>query len=134
MNDPRDLFLRSNIMPQAPHTQVLATNDHTFDEQVLKSPKPVLVDFWAEWCGPCKAISPVIEAVAARYGEQLSVVTLDADVNPATLAAYGIRGIPTLMLFKDGEVCATHVGSLATSQLEAFLESHLLARSHTPGK
>ncbi|RIX46862.1 MAG: thioredoxin [Rhodocyclales bacterium GT-UBC] len=112
-------------MQQSSPSQVFATDDRTFDEKVLKSAKPVLVDFWAEWCAPCKAVSPAVEAVAAGYGERLDVATLDVDANPATLAAYGIRGIPTLMLFKDGEVRATHVGSLATSQLEAFLETHL---------
>ena len=115
-------------MQQSIHTQVFVTSDQTFDDQVLKSAKPVLVDFWAEWCGPCKAVSPAVEAVVACYDEQLDVATLDVDANPATLAAYGIRGIPTLMLFKEGEVCATHVGSLPPSQLKAFLDTHLASR------
>ena len=100
-------------------------NDQSFDLDVLKSEAPVLVDYWAEWCGPCKMIAPILEEVSRDYGEKLQVTKLNVDENQAVAAKYGIRGIPTLMLFKGGELAATKVGALNKSQLTAFLDGHL---------
>ncbi len=99
--------------------------DAEWDEKVLGSDTPVLVDYWAEWCGPCKMIAPILEEVADEYESRVKVVKIDIDANQQTPPKYGIRGIPTLMLFKDGEVEATKVGALSKSQLEAFLDSHI---------
>jgi thioredoxin 1 len=99
--------------------------DANFEAEVLHSAKPVLVDYWAEWCGPCKAIAPVIELTAATYGDRLGVAKLNIDENQAITGKYGIRGIPTLMLFKDGEVVATRVGALSAAQLAGFLDANL---------
>jgi len=99
--------------------------DTNFDAEVLQSTKPVLVDYWAEWCGPCKMIAPVLDEIANEYGEKLKVVKLNIDENQSTPPKYGIRGIPTLMLFKDGNVEATKVGALSKSQLTAFIDSHI---------
>ena len=107
------------------NSHIVHTSDATFDADVLQSEKPVLLDFWAEWCGPCKAIAPVLEDVAAAYRDRLRVVKLNVDENGATPAKFNIRGIPTLMLFKNGAVEAQKVGSLSKSQLTAFLDSHL---------
>jgi thioredoxin 1 len=99
--------------------------DSSFDTEVLQTATPVLVDYWADWCAPCKAIAPILEEIATEYGNQLKVVKLNIDENQATPTQYGIRGIPTLMLFKEGEVEATKVGAVSKSQLCAFIDSHL---------
>lgn len=100
-------------------------SDDSFDSDVLKSDVPVLVDYWAEWCGPCKVIAPVLEEIASEYDGKMKVCKLDIDANEATPPKYGIRGIPTLMLFKNGNVEATKVGALSKSQLTAFLDSNI---------
>ena len=99
--------------------------DETFEEEVIQSNLPVLVDYWAEWCGPCKVIAPVLEEIASEYDGKIKVCKLDIDANEATPPKYGIRGIPTLMLFKNGNVEATKVGALSKSQLTAFLDSNI---------
>ena len=99
--------------------------DSSFDSEIKGSQVPVLVDYWAEWCGPCKMIAPILEDVAKEYQGRVRVAKLNIDENPQTPPKFGIRGIPTLMLFKGGEVEATKVGALSKSQLAAFLDSHL---------
>ena len=100
-------------------------SDDSFEEDVLKSDKPVLIDYWAEWCGPCKMIAPVLDEIATEYSDRVKVVKLNIDDNPETPPKYGIRGIPTLMLFKDGQVEATKVGAVSKSQLTAFIDGNL---------
>lgn len=100
-------------------------SDDSFGTDVLKSDKPVLVDYWAEWCGPCKMIAPLLDDIASDYAGRLKVVKLNIDDNQKTPASYGIRGIPTLMLFKNGNVEATKVGALSRSQLITFIDSNL---------
>ncbi|MCC6301962.1 MAG: thioredoxin TrxA [Gammaproteobacteria bacterium] len=100
-------------------------SDGEFEQQVLKSDLPVLVDFWAEWCGPCKMIAPILDEIADAYAGKLTVAKLNIDDNPATPPRYGIRGIPTLMLFKNGNVEATKVGAVSKSQLSAFIDSNI---------
>jgi len=97
--------------------------DDTFEPEVLKSDTPVLVDYWAEWCGPCKSIAPILDEVAKEYGGRLKIAKINVDENQLTPAKFGIRGIPTLMLFKNGNVEGTRVGALTKSQLTAFLDS-----------
>ncbi len=99
--------------------------DGTFDAEVLQSQTPVLLDYWAEWCGPCKMIAPILDEVAKEYEGKLKIAKLNIDENQDTPAKFGIRGIPTLMLFKGGNVEATKVGALSKSQLTAFLDSNL---------
>ncbi|MGB1556640.1 MAG: thioredoxin TrxA [Oceanococcaceae bacterium] len=99
--------------------------DGSFDADVLQSPTPVLVDFWAEWCGPCRMIAPVLEALAPEYDGRLKIVKLNIDDNEQTTARFGVRGIPTLMIFKGGEVAATKVGALSKAQLAEFVESSI---------
>ncbi|HEB96107.1 MAG TPA: thioredoxin TrxA [Sedimenticola thiotaurini] len=105
--------------------QIVHLSDDSFESEVLKSSVPVLVDYWAEWCGPCKMIAPVLDEIAGEYADRLKVAKLNIDDNPNTPPRYGIRGIPTLMLFKDGEVEATKVGAVSKSQLTAFIDSNL---------
>lgn len=100
-------------------------SDASFDADVLKAAGPVLVDYWAEWCGPCKMIAPVLDEIAGTYEGKLTIAKLNIDDNQETPAKHGVRGIPTLMLFKDGEVAATKVGALSKSQLQAFLDANI---------
>lgn len=104
---------------------ILYVTDDTFEDNVLKAGQPVLVDYWAEWCGPCKMIAPVLDEIADDYLGKLTVAKLNIDENPTTPQHYGVRGIPTLMLFKDGEVEATKVGMVSKSQLAEFIDSNL---------
>jgi thioredoxin 1 len=105
--------------------KIVHVTDGSFEEDVLKAEDPVLVDYWAEWCGPCKAIAPILGEIAEEYAGRLKIAKLNIDENPSIPPKYGIRGIPTLMLFKDGNVEATKVGALSKSQLAAFLDSNI---------
>ncbi|MDP7488935.1 MAG: thioredoxin TrxA [Arenicellales bacterium] len=105
--------------------KIIHVSDDSFEQEVLESDKPVLIDYWAEWCGPCKMIAPVLDELADEYADKVQVAKLNIDDNPATPPKYGIRGIPTLMLFKNGEVEATKVGAVSKTQLAAFLDEHL---------
>ena len=100
-------------------------SDESFEEEVLQSEQPVLIDYWAEWCGPCKIIGPVLDEIATEYSNRLKVVKLNIDDNPQTPPKYGIRGIPTLMVFKNGQVEATKVGAVSKAQLTAFLDDSI---------
>ena len=104
---------------------IVHTTDDAFETDVINADKPVLVDYWAEWCGPCKMIAPILDEIATEYADKIKVCKIDIDSNQATPPKYGIRGIPTLMLFKNGEVEATKVGALSKSQLAAFLDSNI---------
>ncbi len=106
-------------------TAISHVSDDTFENDVLNSDVPVLVDYWAEWCGPCKVIAPVLEEIASEYDGKMRICKLDIDENEATPPKYGIRGIPTLMLFKNGQVEATKVGAVSKSQLTDFLDSNI---------
>jgi thioredoxin 1 len=106
-------------------SEIVYVSDDSFEDDVLKSEIPVLVDYWAEWCGPCKMIAPILEEIVGEYTGKLKVAKLNIDENSATPPKYGIRGIPTLMIFKDGDVEATKVGALSKSQLTAFIDSNL---------
>ncbi|MEJ2384746.1 MAG: thioredoxin TrxA [Xanthomonadales bacterium] len=102
--------------------KITHVTDSTFDSEVLNSDVPVLVDYWAEWCGPCKMIAPIVDEIADEYGERLKVAKMDIDSNMMTPPQYGIRGIPTLMIFRDGKVQATKVGAVSKGQLKAFID------------
>lgn len=104
---------------------VHSTSDADFEEEVLNAEHPVLVDFWAEWCQPCKMISPIVDEIAKEYANRLKVMKMNVDDNVETPARYGVRGIPSLLLFKDGNVVATKVGALSKSQLSTFLDENL---------
>ena len=100
-------------------------SEHSFEKDVIESDLPVLVDFWAQWCGPCKAIAPVLEEIAGQYKDRLRIAKLDVDQNPATPPRFGVRGIPTLILFQSGQVKATQVGLLSRNELVSFIDNHL---------
>ncbi len=104
---------------------IVYVSDATFDSEVLQSTTPVLVDYWAEWCGPCKMIAPILDDVAKEYSGKLKIAKLNIDENQDTPPKYGIRGIPTLMLFKNGNVEATKVGALSKTQLAAFIDANI---------
>ncbi|MBT4018815.1 MAG: thioredoxin TrxA [Alphaproteobacteria bacterium] len=98
-------------------------SDDTFESEVLQSSKPVLVDYWAEWCGPCKQIAPALEEISGELGDRVTIAKLNIDDHPVTPTKFGVRGIPTLMLFKDGQVAATKVGALPKNKLQEWIES-----------
>jgi thioredoxin 1 len=102
-----------------------AVTDETFDHEVIKSDLPVLVDFWAEWCGPCRSIAPAIEELAKDYAGKLKVAKVNVDENPMTPSTYAVRGIPTLIIFKNGQPAATQVGALPKSALKSWIEKNL---------
>ncbi len=104
---------------------IVHVSDESFEQEVLNASEPVLIDYWAEWCGPCKMIAPIIDELAEEYGGKLKIAKFNIDENPETPPRYGIRGIPTLMLFKNGNVEATKVGAVSKSQLAAFIDSNL---------
>jgi thioredoxin 1 len=106
-------------------SKIKHVTDTTFNSEVLESSLPVLVDYWAEWCGPCKMIGPIIDESAESYADRLSVAKINVDDNQSVPSRYHVRGIPTLMLFKNGEVVATKVGALSKSQLSAFIDANL---------
>jgi len=103
---------------------IVYLTDDSFEDEVVKAEGPVLVDYWADWCGPCKMIAPILDEIAEEYKDKVKIAKLNIDENPATPPKYGIRGIPTLMLFKGGNVEATKVGAVSKSQLTAFIDSN----------
>jgi thioredoxin 1 len=105
--------------------KIKAVTDASFDADVINASQPVLVDFWAEWCGPCKALAPILDQIANEYDGRITVAKVNVDENTQTPPKYGIRGIPTMLLFKDGAVEATKVGALSKAELSAFLDSNL---------
>lgn len=106
-------------------SNISATSDNNFETDVIESSTPVLVDFWAQWCGPCKAIAPILDDLAQKYEGKIKIVKMDVDSNPATPPKFGVRGIPTLILFKDGQVKATQVGMLSKNELMSFIDSNV---------
>jgi|SRR5579883_438006 len=106
-------------------SNTIAITDHSFENEVVESKTPVLVDFWAQWCGPCKAIAPILDDIGQKYVGKLKIAKLDVDSNPATPPKFGVRGIPTLILFKDGQVKATQVGLLSKAELISFIDENI---------
>lgn len=106
-------------------SHIHAISDDLFEKEVLESPIPVLVDFWAQWCGPCKALAPILDDIASHYTDKVKFVKLDVDHNPSTPPKFGVRGIPTLILFKEGQVKATQVGLLNKADLMKFIDGHI---------
>src|SRR5207249_4105366 len=106
-------------------TNIVTTSDGSFENDVIESKVPVLVDFWAQWCGPCKAIAPILDDIAQKYAGKIKIAKLDVDNNPATPPKFGVRGIPTLILFKDGQVKATQVGLLSKTELAGFIDTNI---------
>ena len=104
---------------------IVSLSEDTFDKTINESTKPVLVDFWAEWCGPCKMVAPILEEIAQEYGDKIIIAKLNVEQNPSIAPKFGIRGIPTLLIFKNGEVVATQVGALSKAQLKAFIDPQL---------
>ncbi|MBI0006219.1 MULTISPECIES: thioredoxin TrxA [unclassified Gilliamella] len=104
---------------------IVSLSEATFDNTINESTKPVLVDFWAEWCGPCKMVAPILEEIAQEYGDKIIIAKLNVEQNPNIAPKFGIRGIPTLLIFKNGEVVATQVGALSKAQLKAFIDPQL---------
>ncbi len=104
---------------------IINITDGSFENEVIDSNTPVLVDFWAQWCGPCKAIAPILEDIAQKYAGKIKIAKLDVDHNPGTPPKFGVRGIPTLILFKDGQVKATQVGLMSKNELMSFIDDHV---------
>jgi thioredoxin 1 len=105
--------------------KIVHVTDSTFEDEVLKSDKPVILDFWAEWCAPCKMIAPILDELADEYKDDITVAKINIDENQLTPQKYAVRGIPTLILFKDGDLAATKVGAASKSQLAAFIDSNI---------
>ena len=121
-----DKHMQTELTPKQQASELIKhITDTSFEADVLQSSQPVLVDYWAEWCGPCKMIAPILEEVAKEYGDRVQIAKMNVDENQAIPAQFGIRGIPTLILFKNGAVAAQKVGALAKSQLTAFLDSNI---------
>ncbi len=121
-------------MENAVSTAISQVSDDQFDEQVLKSSEPVLVDFWAEWCGPCKMIAPILDEVAQAYAGKLKVAKINIDQNQKTPRNYNVRGIPTLMIFKDGKVQATQIGAVSKTQLTQLIDKTIAASAPAAAK